>query len=131
MAFGYHVQSVRPDPVHSGLGDWVPTIETMGTINRYLNSQTKKPKLLFPISKMTVERVVQKYSRLALGFVISWHSLRTTYVSRSVELEQSPALVMINTGNSPATILKYYTKLPEVVRWRFVESKPVIPQEKI
>ena len=122
MAFGYHVQSVR---------DWVPTIETMGTIKRYLNSQTKKPKLLFPISKMTVERVIQKYSRQALGFVISWHSLRTTYVSRSVELEQSPALVMINTGNSPATILKYYTKLPEAVMRRFTESKPVIPQEKL
>ena len=109
----------------------MPTIETMGTIKRYLNSQTKKPKLLFPISKMTVERVIQKYSRQALGFVISWHSLRTTYVSRSVELEQSPALVMINTGNSPATILKYYTKLPEVVMRRFTESKPVIPQEKL
>ena len=80
---------------------------------------------------MTVERIIQKYSGQALGFVISWHSLRTTYVSRSVELEQSPALVMINTGNSPATILKYYTKLPEVVMRRFTENKPVIPQEKL
>ena len=109
----------------------MPTLETMGAIKKYLNAQAKKPKLLFPISKMTVERVVQKYSGQALGFVISWHSLRTTYVSRSVELEQSPALVMINTGNSPATILKYYTKLPEVVMRRFTENKPVIPQEKL
>ena len=47
----------------------------------------------------------------SLGFVISWHALRTTYVSRSVEWEQSLAVVMLNTGDSPATILKSYTKL--------------------
>ena len=109
----------------------MPTQETMGAIKKHLNAQSKKPKLLFPISAKTVERLIQKYSRQALGFVISWHSLRTTYVSRSVELEQSPAVVMLNTGDSPASILKYYTKLPEVVMRRFVESKPVIPQEKL
>ena len=40
-----------------------------------------------------------------------------------MELEQSPAVVIpqgdrfavANTGDSPATILKYYAKLPEVV----------------
>ncbi len=52
-------------------------------------------------------------------------------MSRSVELEQGPAVVMITTGDSPATILKSYTKLPEVVMRRFVESKPVIPKEPI
>jgi hypothetical protein len=67
----------------------------------------------------------------AQGTPISWYSLRTTYVSRSVELEQSPAVIMINTRDSPATILKYYTKLPEVVMRRFVEGKPVIPGERV
>ncbi len=67
----------------------------------------------------TVERIIQSHSKNALGFIISWHSLRTTYVSRSVELEQSPAVVMLNTGESPSTILKYYTKLPEVVMRHF------------
>ncbi len=47
----------------------------------------------------------QRYSKQALGFVINWHSLRTTYASRSVELGQSPAVVMINTGDSPAMVL--------------------------
>jgi hypothetical protein len=60
-----------------------------------------------------VERIIQRYSKKALGFVISWYSLRTTYVSRSVELEQSPAVVMANTGDSPATILKHYTIFPK------------------
>ena len=109
----------------------MPTLEAMSAIRKYLNSLDKQPQYLFPMTTKTVERIIQKYSKQALGFVISWHSLRTTYVSRSVELEQSPAVVMANTGDSPATILKYYTKLPEVVLRRFVEAKPVIPNERV
>jgi len=109
----------------------MPTLETIGVIKRYLNSLPRQPQYLFSISTKTVERIIHKYSKRALGFVISWHSLRTTYVSRSVELEQSPAVVMVNTGDSPATILKYYTKLPEVVMRRFVESRTVIPVERV
>jgi integrase len=105
----------------------MPTLDALSAIKKYLNALPKQPQYLFPISSKTVERIIQKHSREALGFVISWHALRTTYVSRSVELEQSPAVVMVNTGDSPATILRYYTKLPEVVMRRFVESKPVIP----
>jgi integrase len=109
----------------------MPTLETMGAIKRYLNTQRQQPQYLFPMTTKTVERIIQRYSKKALGFVISWHSLRTTYVSRSVELEQSPAVVMANTGDSPATILKYYTKLPQVVMRRFVEGRPVIPSERV
>jgi integrase len=109
----------------------MPTLETMGVLRRYLNALDRRTQYLFPFTGKTVERIIQRYSKRALGFVVSWHSLRTTYVSRSVELEQSPAVVMINTGDSPATILKYYTKLPEVVMRRFVESKPVIPAERL
>lgn len=109
----------------------MPTMETMGAIRKYLNSLSAQPQYLFPFSAKTVERIIQHYSKRVLGFIISWHSLRTTYVTRSVELEQSPAVVMANTGDSPATILKYYTKLPEVVLRRFVEGKPVIPKEPV
>ncbi len=109
----------------------MPTLEAMSAIKKYMNSLSKQPQYLFPVTTKTIERIIQKYSKLSLGFVISWHSLRTTYVSRSVELEQSPAVVMLNTGDSPATILKYYTKLPEVVLRRFVQNKPVIPQERV
>ena len=109
----------------------MPTHEALGAIRKYLNSLDKQPKTLFPISAKTVERIIQGYSKRTLGFTISWHSLRTTYVTRSVELEQSPSVVMANTGDSPATILKYYAKLPEVVMRRFVENKPVIPNERV
>ena len=109
----------------------MPTLDSLSTIRKYLNTLPRQPQYLFPVSSKTVERIIQKYSKEALGFVISWHSLRTTYVSRSVELEQSPAVVMVNTGDSPSTILKYYTKLPEVVMRRFLENKPVIPPERV
>ena len=101
--------------------DVMPTMEAIGVLKRYLNSLDRRTQYLFPLATKTVERIIQRYSKRALGFVVSWHSLRTTCVSRSVELEQSPAVVMINTGDSPAAVLKYYTKLPEVVMrglWR-------------
>ncbi len=108
----------------------MPTLETMGAIKKYLHSFERQPQYLFPFSAKTVERIFQNYSKRVLAFTISWHSLRTTYVSRSVELEQSPAAVMLNTGDSPATILKYYTKFPDVVLRRFVESRLVISLEQ-
>ena len=109
----------------------MPTLDSLRAIRQYLNTLPRESQYLFPVSTKTVERIIQKWSKKALGFTISWHALRTTYVSRSVELEQSPAVVMANTGDSPATILKYYAKLPEVVMRRFVENKPVIPPEKM
>ena len=108
----------------------MPTRDTMAALLQYLESD-EPGQILFPLSTKTVERIIQRSSRKALGFTISWHSLRTTYVSRSVELEQSPAVVMMNTGDSPATILKYYTRLPEPVMRRFVESRPVVPAERV
>jgi len=109
----------------------MPTLEAMSAIKKYLNSLPKQPRYLFSVTAKTVERIIQRYTKKALEVMISWHSLRTTYVSRSVELEQSPAVVMTNTGDSPATILKYYAKLPEVVMRRFVEGKSVIPGERL
>lgn len=109
----------------------MPTTEALSAIKKYLNSLLKPAQCPFPMAAKTVERMIQGYSKRVLGFVISWHSLRTTYVSRCVELEQSPAVVMANTGDSPTTILKYYAKLPEVVMRRFVDSKPVIPGERV
>lgn len=109
----------------------MPTLEALSAIRKYLNTLPRQPQYVFPLSMKTIERIIQKHSSRALGFTISWHALRTTYVSRSVELEQSPAVVMVNTGDSPSTILKYYAKLPEVVMRRFVENKPVIPIERL
>src|SRR5207249_6407176 len=53
----------------------MPTNEALSAIRKYLNSLDKQPKTLFPMSAKTVERLIQGYSKKALGFVISWHSL--------------------------------------------------------
>jgi integrase len=109
----------------------MPTLETRSAIKRYLNALPKQPQHLFPVSTKPVDRIIQGYSKRALGFIISWHAPRANYVSRSADLEQSPAAVTTNTGDSPATILKYYAKPPEVAMRRFVEGKPVIPSERL
>ena len=106
-----------------------PTVETMSAIRRYLNTLEEQSQFVFPISEKTAERVIQKYSTQALGFTISWHSLRTTYITRSSTLGQNLAVVMTNTGDRAVTILRYYTKLPEETMKRFVQEKPVIPRE--
>lgn len=106
----------------------MPTLETMAAVRRWIKARPPARELITKSAK-TIERMLQRRSMAVLGFSISWHSLRTTYVSRSVELEQSPAVVLRNTGDSPATVLRYYTRLPDVVMRRFVESRPVIPLE--
>jgi hypothetical protein len=72
----------------------MPTLETRGVLRRYLNTLDRRThaKRLFPLTTKTVERIIQRYSKRALGYVVSWHSLRTTYVSRSVELESCGGL---------------------------------------
>ncbi len=64
----------------------------MFALTRFMSSV--KRLYIFLISAKTVERLIQGYAKKALGFIISWHSLRTTFVSRSVELEQSPAAAL-------------------------------------
>lgn len=83
------------------------------------------------MSTMMAERIIQKCSKEASRFVIPRDSPRTACVSRCVELEQSPAVVVANTGNSPATILKHCAKLPEVIMRRIVDGKLVIPREMV
>jgi hypothetical protein len=46
---------------------------------------------------------------------------------RLARIPQGDRYAVANTGDSPATILKYYAKLLEVVMRRFVENQPMIP----
>ena len=61
----------------------MPTTEVMGVLKRCLNALDRHAQYLFPLATKTVERIIQCYSRQALGFVVSGHSLRTTCVSRA------------------------------------------------
>lgn len=108
-----------------------PNREAMRLSRKYLDSLAKLPRYRFGFPAMPIERIIQRFSKRAWGFmIVRSHSKRTNYDSRSVELEQSSTVALLNTGNSPATTLKYYTKPPGVVMRGFVEGKPVIPGEK-
>jgi integrase len=48
------------------------TLETMSAIKKYLNTLRRQPQFLFPMTTKTVERVIQRHSKKALDFVISW-----------------------------------------------------------
>ncbi len=102
---------------------YVPTL-VFSVLKRYLNSlKERKGPRIFPFSKKTAERKIEAWTRSVLGKTKSWHSVRHTYISLSRELELPMEVVIANTGDTPATILKYYSRpSPEFVR-RIIEER--------
>jgi integrase len=102
---------------------YVPGI-VFSVLKRYINSmKNRKDPRLFPFSKKTAERKIESWTTKILGKTKSWHSVRHTYISLSRELELPMEVVIANTGDTPATILKYYSKpSPEFVR-RIIEER--------
>ena len=56
------------------------------------------------------ERKIEYWTKKILGKTKSWHAVRHTYISLSRELELPMEVVMANTGDTAATILKYYSR---------------------
>ena len=104
---------------------YVPPI-VFSILRRYINSLTsRKDPRLFPFSKKTAERKIEYWTQKILGKTKSWHSVRHTYISLSRELELPMEIVMSNTGDTAATILKYYSRpSPEYMR-KSVEDHPL------
>lgn len=102
---------------------YIPGI-VFSVLKRYINSmKNRKDPRLFPFSKKTAERKIEMWTTKILGKTKSWHSVRHTYISLSRELELPMEVVIANTGDTPATILKYYSKpSPEFVR-RIIEER--------
>ena len=104
---------------------YVPRI-VFSVLRRYINSlETRKDPRLFPFSKKTGERKIEGWTKKILKKTKSWHSVRHTYISLSRELEMPMEIVMSNTGDTAATILRYYSRLsPEYMR-ESVEDHPL------
>ena len=102
---------------------YVPSI-VFSVLKRYIHTMSnRKDPRLFPFSKKTGERKIEFWTGKILGKKKSWHAVRHTYISLSRELELPMEIVIANTGDTPATILKYYSKpSPEFVR-RIIEEK--------
>ena len=100
-------------------------LETMNKLKQHINESKPAGKPVFDMSCKTLERIIQRWTAQAIGEARSWHTVRHTYVSLSNEANQNIGVVIQNTGDRPATILRYYTHLsPDYLR-KAVEAKPV------
>lgn len=90
----------------------------LNALHRYWNTKSnKRSPLLFEMSTKTIERKIQRYTFEILGKKKSWHCVRHTYITQSVEQGIPISIVISNTGDRPSTILAYYVKLsPTYIR---------------
>ena len=99
--------------------------EVISVLKRHINSMSRgKDPRLFRYSLKTIERKIQGWTLRTLGKKKSWHAIRHTYISLSRELGLPMEIVIQNTGDTAATILKYYSKpSPEFIRKTVQEKK--------
>ena len=84
----------------------------LDALRRYWNERRdRKDPRFFGMSSKTVERVIQGWTGEVLERPKSWHCVRHTYITQSFESSIPISIVIENTGDKPATILQYYTKL--------------------
>ncbi|MCL5782533.1 MAG: site-specific integrase [Candidatus Thermoplasmatota archaeon] len=92
--------------------------DVLSSMKLFINSiRGRKDPRIFPVSEKTIERIIQKWTLKALGRKKSWHMVRHTYISLSREMNIPMEIVIQNTGDTPGTILQYYSKpSPEFIR---------------
>lgn len=98
----------------------------LNSLRRYWNERTEKkgPKF-FDMSTKSVERIIQRWTRQVLNKPKSWHCVRHTYITLSFESNIPISIVIENTGDRPATILQYYTRLsPNFIKGE-INHKPL------
>jgi len=84
----------------------------LNALRRYWNErEDKRSPRFFEMSGKTIERVIQRWTGQVLNKPKSWHCVRHTYITQSFESSIPISIVIENTGDRPATILQYYTKL--------------------
>jgi integrase len=108
----------------------MPPLETLALLKTYIAESKPAGKPVFEMGVKTAERIVQRCTLQALGFKRSWHCIRHTYISLSNEVHQDIKVVIENTGDSPATILQYYTHLTPDYRRKATEDKPVYTEKE-
>lgn len=92
---------------------------------RHWNETDKKSPKLFDISTKTVERTIQYWTEKVLNKRKSWHCVRHTYITLSAMKYIPISIVIANTGDRPATILQYYTKLSPLFIREEINKKPL------
>jgi integrase len=93
---------------------------------RYWNGKLdRKDPRFFEMSAKTIERVIQGWTGEVLSRPKSWHCVRHTYITQSFESSIPISIVIENTGDKPATILQYYTKLSPTFIKEQINEKPL------
>ena len=104
---------------------YVPA-KVISKLKMYWNERgDKKSPKFFNISTKSAERIIQQWTEKVLGKRKSWHCARHTYITLSQESEIPIAIVIENTGDSPVTILRYYTRLSVAFKRDQIEKKPL------
>ncbi len=108
----------------------MPDAYTLSTLKLWQNADGGKQEKVFEFSAKTVQNKLHYWSEKLLGKRKSWHCVRHTYVTCSVIAATPVSIVADNTGDSPATIYKYYTQIPPQKKREFVERGAVYSESK-
>jgi integrase len=100
--------------------------QVLNCLKRYWNErEDKKSPKFFDMSSKTLERTIQRWTGQVLSKPKSWHCVRHTYITLSFESNIPISVVIENTGDKPATILEYYTKLSPSFIKEQINEKPL------
>jgi integrase len=98
----------------------------LNSLKRFWNERgDKKVPRFFDFSSKTAERKIQLWTKTLLDKPKSWHCVRHTYITLSFEKQIPISVVIENTGDKPATILQYYTKLSPTFIKEQINTKPL------
>jgi len=98
---------------------------TLNSLRLWQNAEGGMQEKIFEFSAKTVQSRLQYWSQKTLGKRKSWHCVRHTYITLQVIAATPVSIVSDNTGDSPATIYKYYTQIPPQQKREFVEKGAV------
>jgi integrase len=95
-------------------------------LRRYWNErQDRRSPKFFDVFPKTIERRIQHWTKEILDKQKSWHCVRHTYITLSFESSIPISVVIENTGDKPATILQYYTRLSPSFIKEQINLKPL------
>lgn len=111
---------------------WIyPPEAPLVALQRFINAGVKSPPLVFPWGEKTIETRIQKWTKNILGKKKSWHCVRHTYITLSRKKKIPMETVVQNTGDSPATIWRYYVNFSADDMREIVNSVPLFTTDEL
>ena len=90
---------------------------------------TRKEKLVFPLSAKTLNRRIKQWARDAnITMRVRWHTLRHTHIVQARRAGRDWNEISQQTGDTVITLIQVYAKLSIEDRVEMTEKKPLIQQ---